>query len=106
MATTATPGRRTGAPTTSTSGGWGSSSLELGIWDCGDQNDHRDGSVCGKRLPSSSCGEVEPTGEPGKYLIGAGQAMMDITCEKVVVEACRMSKTYDKLPITSGTVMS
>ena len=45
----------------STSGGWGSSSLEIDVRDRGDQIGHRDGSVCGEHLPSSRCDAVEPT---------------------------------------------
>ena len=41
------------------------------------------------------------SGQPGTYIIQAGQAVMEIKCQEVVVEVRETPKCHDHLPIVA-----
>merc|ERR1711973_195791 len=46
--------------------------------------------------------QLTASGEPGKYLIRAGEAVTEVTCKEVVVEVRPTVKCFDKLPIMTS----
>ena len=46
--------------------------------------------------------QLTASGEPRKYLIRAGDAVMDVTCKEVVVEVRPTTKCFDMLPIMTS----
>ena len=55
-------------------------------------------SACQARA-AAQWSQLTASGEPGKYLIRAGEAVTEVTCKEVVVEVRPTVKCFDKLPI-------
>merc|ERR1711973_486935 len=58
-------------------------------------------SACQARA-AAQWNQLTASGEPGKYLIRAGEAVTEVTCKEVVVEVRPTAKCFDKLLIMTS----
>ena len=57
-------------------------------------------SAC-QACAASQWSKLTSSGQPGMYIIRAGQAMTEITCQEVVLEVRETPKCHDHLPIVA-----